>query len=177
MFEQWTIVKNCSKYSVSNYGQVKNNRNDFILKPRPDRKGYLRVSIPNNDGIIKDQLIHRLVAKAFCSGEKDGFDVNHIDGNKSNNRADNLEWCTRSHNLKHGYRIGLRSSPQNRCKSVRIIETEETFPSVRECARSLGCRHSNISLCLNGRQQSCYGYHFEWVARDDLNNDVHNEYV
>lgn len=172
MLEQWASIDRCPKYSVSNYGRVKNNRNDFILKPRPDRKGYLRVSISNNYGVVTEQLIHRLVAEAFCPGEKDGLDVNHIDGNKSNNSADNLEWCTRSYNLKHGYRIGLRSSPQNRCKAVRIIETGETFPSVRECARSLGCQHSNVSLCLNGRQQSCYGYHFEWAGLDDSHSGI-----
>jgi len=163
MPEIWLDIDNYPNYKVSSNGRVINKNTGKILKPRRGSNGYLRVSL--YDPSVKKQKdlsIHRLVADTFYDGEHEHLDVNHIDGCKTNNFVGNLEWCTRSENLKHCYRIGLRDSPHNRCTSVRIIETGQTFESVRECARYLGCSHSNISLCLNGVQKSCKGYHFEY---------------
>lgn len=163
MNEIWCVINRYPKYSVSNKGRIKNNITNRVLKPRPDNKGYMRVCLYETEGgHCKDLLIHRLVAEAFCIGARDDLDVNHIDGRKSNNFPENLEWCTRSYNLKHSYRTGLRDSPHNRCKRVRIVETGEVFNSVRECARFLGCEHSTISQCLNGYLKTCKGYHFEF---------------
>lgn len=162
MPELWLGIDEYPNYEVSSMGRVRNKNSGKILKPRPSRNGYLRVSLYNKDyGIAKDKSIHRLVADAFYDGDHDLLDVNHINGEKDDNFVGNLEWCTRSDNLKHAYRTNLRESPHNRCKPIRIIETGEIFDSVRECARYLGCRHSNISLCLSGKQKSCKGYHFE----------------
>lgn len=58
--------------------------------------------------------IHRLVAEAFISKNTDKEQVNHIDGNKENNYATNLEWCSQSENMKHSYRIGLRDKERLR---------------------------------------------------------------
>lgn len=136
----------------------------MILKARPARNDYLRVVLYNeNNKRGVDKLVHRLVADTFYDGSHDGLDVNHIDGDKTNNFIGNLEWCTRSDNLKHAYRNNLRPSPHNRCKRVRIVETGETFDSVRDCGRSLGGGHSNISLCLHGKQKSYKGYRFEYA--------------
>ena len=163
MLERWVVIDDYPNYSVSSNGRVMNNKYGRILKTRPDTKGYHRVCLYNNSNERgSEMLVHRLVAEAFCDGYQDGLDVNHIDGCKDNNIVDNLEWCTRSENLKHCYQTGLRDSPKNRCKSVRILETGEVFDSVRDCARYLGCEHSNISLCLHGSQKTCKGYHFEF---------------
>lgn len=70
---------------------------------RKHSNGYLRGVI---DG--KDVYIHRLVAIAFCENPKGYKEVNHIDGNKENNTFDNLEWCSRSENVKHAFQTGLR---------------------------------------------------------------------
>ena len=110
-----------------------------------------------------DKLVHRLVADSFYDGNHENFEVNHIDGDKTNNFVGNLEWCTRSENLKHAYDTGLKPLPNNRCVPIRIVETGETFDSVRDCARHLGCNHGNISLSLTNPRRSCRGYHFEYV--------------
>ena len=162
MCETWRNIADHPSYQVSNSGRVINKNTNRLLKPRADRKGYLRVYLYNSTGKPVDRLVHRLVAEAFHGGKHPDLDVNHIDGRKNNNSSTNLEWCTRSENLKHCYRNGLRNSPHNRCKPVRIVETGEVFDSVRSCARYLGCEHSNISLCLHGIQKSCKGYHFEF---------------
>lgn len=69
--------------------------------------GYLSVSL-SRDGRVRRKDTHTLVARAFCDGEMPGMEVNHDDGVKGNNRADNLEWVTSSRNNEHAYFIGLR---------------------------------------------------------------------
>jgi hypothetical protein len=163
MKELWIDIDGYPNYIISSNGRVKNKSTGRILKPRPATNGYLRVCLYDKDGQRRDLLIHRLGANAFYDGDHDGLDVNHIDGQKDNNFIGNLEWATRSENLKHAYRTKLRDSPHNRCKAIKIVETGEIFKSVRECARYLGVSHSNISLCLNGFQKTCRGYHFETI--------------
>lgn len=73
-----------------------------ILKTEKDTKGYIRVQIPNNT--IK---IHREVAKAFISNPLNLKEVNHIDGDKTNNKVENLEWCSHKQNIRHAIENGL----------------------------------------------------------------------
>lgn len=99
-------------YQVSNLGRIKSfKRNrEIILKPFKNRCGYYQVDL-NKNTKGKTYTNHRLVMFAFKLEEKFEYnEVNHIDGNKENNTLDNLEWCTRSENLKHAYNTGLKSS-------------------------------------------------------------------
>lgn len=108
-------------YQISNLGNVKsiqyfNHANNKIyprnklLKPLINEKGYFRVDLFKL-GKTKRCRIHRLVAEAFIPNLNNFPEVNHIDGNKSNNRVDNLEWCTHKHNMKEAYRLGLVTLP------------------------------------------------------------------
>lgn len=104
-------------YEVSNLGRVRslgnagNNRPGLILKPKIDKGGYLTIpSMRNNEGRLKSTKVHRLVAQAFIPNPDFKPQVNHVDGDKQNNRVDNLEWCTHSENTLHSYRIGLQKS-------------------------------------------------------------------
>lgn len=97
-----------TKYEVSFYGNYKSSwgRRNGLLKKGVSRDGYYIVILYHNKKRCADTL-HRMVAKCFC--EKNGFnDVNHIDGNKLNNHYTNLEWCSRSQNTIHAYKIGLK---------------------------------------------------------------------
>jgi hypothetical protein len=96
-------IEGCSstKYYVSNTGTIKNS-NGTILKAYIINSGYKTVKLYGTN-----RLTHRLVAEYFCPVTKDSTDVNHIDGNKLNNDASNLEWCTRSENILHAYATGL----------------------------------------------------------------------
>jgi len=80
-------------YAVSNYGRVRSNSTGKMLVPAPNRGGYLFVTLRARGGPRVNLKIHRLVALAFVPNSKYKIEVNHIDGNKLNNRADNLEWC------------------------------------------------------------------------------------
>lgn len=106
MLEIWRQIKEYPRYSVSNFGRVKNNNTDKVLKGYTDFKGYQRVCIHcRGEGIRKDLKVHRLVAEAFVPNPDNKPQVNHIDGNKQNNAASNLEFCTNQENQLHAYRV------------------------------------------------------------------------
>lgn len=92
-----------SIYWVSNKGRVCNNRK--VMLTYRNNSGYLCIDFTVNRQKTKN-LVHRLVAKHFCSNPKDYPEVNHIDENKDNNADENLEWCTRSHNKQHSMATG-----------------------------------------------------------------------
>lgn len=98
------IIEFQSRYEISNFGNVRNKKTQRILKPREHSGGYLQINVINN-GKAKNYYVHQLVAKYFCDIPKDikNKDVNHIDGNKKNNFYKNLEYCTRSENIRHSF--------------------------------------------------------------------------
>lgn len=98
-------------YEVSSLGQIKSLNYkrtglEQILKPSKDKKGYLRTALTNN-GKSKTIKVHRVVCEAFFKLDSDKFQVNHINGIKTDNRTSNLEWCTNSENQLHAIKIGL----------------------------------------------------------------------
>lgn len=119
MVEVWkTIPGNREIYLISNTGNVKTAdrigaRGRFIkgrvLSTHKNSSGYNRVAM-NLDGKFKEYFIHRIVAQLFVDNPNNKSFVNHIDGNKTNNRSDNLEWCTRSENEQHAWKIGLKTN-------------------------------------------------------------------
>ena len=104
--EEWKRILNFEdKYLISNYGRVKSIIfNTKILRPRIDKKGYIHYALKKN-GKTKEMKAHRLVALHFIPNFYNKLQVNHIDGNKQNNNANNLEWCTNGENQKHSYII------------------------------------------------------------------------
>lgn len=109
-------------YQISNLGRIKSLhrdcRNGRILNPAKNNSGYLRVALSNN-GKIRYDSIHRLVAEAFISNPKKLPEVNHIDGNKLNNSVENLEWVTKGENQIHAYKTGLRKITERQREALR----------------------------------------------------------
>jgi len=103
MEEIWHTVPGMEDYEVSNLGNVRSMKNKGkLLAKRLTPKGYLRVKLCIHS-IGHQFMIHRLVGMVFVPGYKENLQINHINGIKSDNRAENLEWCTGSQNLKHAY--------------------------------------------------------------------------
>lgn len=106
------------EYTVSKSGVV-NNSKGRVIKSRVGHDGYIRINIMEGNVRVSRQ-IHRLVALAYIPNPDNLPEVNHKDGDKSNNNDWNLEWCTRSHNVKEAYRLNLRNATgeNNACSKL-----------------------------------------------------------
>ena len=170
--EKWVDTPNNSKYQVSNTGRVRRLGSDKDCSTR-DRKGYPSVDLYEH-GQRTTRPVHRLVAEAFIPNPENRLEVNHIDGNKHNNNADNLEWVTHKENCRHAWDTGLiepsrsmqgRLNPNagRKGKPIRIIETGQVFSTLKECEKAIDGNNRHINDCLRGRQNTHRGYHFEYI--------------
>lgn len=168
-------------YQVSNFGRVK-RLSTFLADKRGKmyrRKGcILHLYVVHKRRTKTDRLVvhlskcnrrkavqvHRLVATAFIPNPGRKAEVNHIDGNASNNRVDNLEWATRTENMRHAFDV-LGYSPRYPRKRVRCIETGRTYPSMCAAARDTGISQADISRIVNHKagRASAKGYHWEYA--------------
>ena len=146
-------------YRVSDKGNVRSvARKDSIgrkcggrmLKPGYDKDGYLRVNLCKN-GKQKTRFIHRLVAGAFVPNPNGYSEINHRDENKVNNYANNLEWCTREHNVNHGTLIERSAQTRSKKAKATNIETNEviTFNSTVEAGRK-GYNQGGVAKACRG---------------------------
>ena len=107
MDELWKPICNYSNYEVSNLGRIKNIKFNRILNGTINPYGYRTVRLTSDNGMFKNHLVHRLVAKHFVYNPKpEEFNIiNHINERKLDNRANNLEWCTQTYNHNYGNAI------------------------------------------------------------------------
>lgn len=102
--ENWKEIAGYEKYFVSDKGRVKSLKRggERILKPQFNKKGYLIVNLSKN-GKVRGFLVHRLVAEAFVPNPKNLPEVDHLNDNPADCRADNLEWVTHSENIRRKF--------------------------------------------------------------------------
>ena len=163
--EEWVTVKHFNKNEASSNGNIRNSKTGRILKNKKNHNGNDICTLRDNHSIQRSVRVHRIIADSFYDGEHDGLDVNHIDGNKSNNNISNLEFCTRKENIAHSLRNGLSRTNDygKRRIKVHVLENDTIYNSINECGRCLGIDPSLISQYLRGEIKNCYGYHFEAV--------------
>ena len=163
MNEEWKDIKGYEElYKISNYGRVYSAISNKCLKSIKNTKGYLLVHL-YKDGNRKVFKIHRLVAIHFIPNENKKYNqVNHIDGDKTNNIVNNLEWVDNSLNEIHAYKNGLKGS-KSVSKRVRCVETGEEFESIISASRKFKIDRRNITNSCNGETKNTKGLHFEWI--------------
>lgn len=184
--EEWKKID--SAYEVSSLGQIRsidrvvfrNGRESRIkgrvLSPNVGKSGYLSVMM---GGLGIRQYIHRLVAAAFLDSNIECNQVNHKNGIKSDNRAENLEWVTSSQNIRHSYDVlgripswlGKRGAANKSSKSVvgKHITTGEivTYGSCGEAGRN-GFDFSEVAKCCNGKRKSHKSFVWAWGAMNGV---------
>ena len=185
MKEVWKQIKGYEgKYEVSNLGRVRsverigtrpNPRTgkdmaypmkSRVITPKNHPSGYQQVAL-YKDG-KQSFLVHRLVADTFVDGYFVGAVVNHIDEDKHNNRADNLEWVTQQKNVNHG--TGVERMTKSIHKRLRKIGQYDmdgnliaTFTTSGEASRQTGISRSAISNALRGKNASSGGYRWRYI--------------
>ena len=103
----YKIIPSFEKYEINVYGEVRNRTTKHILKPQKHSQGYLILRLSDSHNYTETVYIHRLMGITFMDNPNNYSDINHIDGNKENNKLNNLEWCSRQENIKHAWRTGL----------------------------------------------------------------------
>lgn len=105
-----------------------------------------------------------MVAEAFIPNSENLLQINHIDGNKQNNKVNNLEWCNQSQNEIHAYKLGLIKN-RNKIK-VRQYDLDDNFikefESMKEASKETGVSISNISQCINNKKKQGYSCGYIW---------------
>ena len=162
MAEVWKAVKGYEGlYRVSNFGRVFSIKNRKLLKPFISGN-YEHVNLYKG-GKRWHTKVHSLVANAFVANPENKPEINHIDGDKTNNRRDNLEWVTSSENKQHAIEHELFK--QRPVIATNIESGEEIrFKSGREAARSLNVNQTSMRYVLNGRQKQSGGYRFRYES-------------
>lgn len=168
--EKWVdVIGYDGLYSVSDLGRVASHHHGKyrILRPRVGKKGYCRVNL-SKDGIVKTFKVHTLIAKHFMPNPLGLTEVNHKDEDKSNNRVDNLEWCSRKYNVNYGTGISRRTVKLY--KSVNQYSKNGDFiaqyDSLTQAGQAVGISVQHIAACCKGKYPYAGG--FSWRYAEEV---------
>ena len=152
-------------YAINEQGQVWSHRRNKIMKPWPDGRGYLKVTLTVNYE-RETKRVHRLVMQTFCPVEgMENLEVNHLNEVKTDNRLENLAWTTKIENIRYG--TGSQRSGLTRSKPVAQYTKDgkliAKFSGINEAARQLNAQATRISMCCNGKALTHRGYKWRFI--------------
>ena len=168
--EEWRDIPQLINYEVSNLGNIRHKRNKNNLKTIKKDTGYLQIRI-RVDGKNRTFKIHRLVASSFVPNPDNKPFVNHIDNDRTNNNASNLEWCTPKENYdwcaKQGRNtVSLENLIFKSPKAVigtNVTTGETIYLNSMSDGKNFGFNQQNISACCAGKEKTHHGYTWRYA--------------
>ena len=150
-------IKDYENYSITEDGKVWSHFKNKFIKPHINNRGYLCIRLHNKEKSLKTS-IHRLVAIAYVKNIYNKSQVNHINGNKSDNRIENLEWVTHEENQLHAYKIGLKkpSYHEKFYRGITVLDTNTGifYNSINEAAIAKGYNKGTLKDYLRGKRNN-----------------------
>lgn len=187
MKEIWKDIEGyIGLYQISNYGRIKSlsrvrkgNKGapvivpEKILKQSKTKDGYLHASL-NKNGNNKKNKVHRLVSKAFIPNPENKPCIDHINGDKTDNRVENLRWCTHKENMNNPLvldifksRIGVKNGfSKSVIQFTKDNELIRKWDSMADVKRELGIDSSDISCCCSGKRKTAGGSKWKYYDTD-----------
>lgn len=154
-----------TSYEVNENGEVRNGKTGYVLKLQPTKDEYYSVSLRVNNR-PRMCRVHRLVAMAFIPNPENKPIVNHKDGNRINNKVENLEWVTYSENTQHAVDTGLKPA----AKTVEVVQYNldgtkiDEFFSISDAARDTGSSVEKIVACCKGARKTHNGFQWRYLS-------------
>ena len=183
MGEIWKDIEGYENlYQVSNMGNVKSlDRIDSmgrhvkggLMSLTPVKDGYLQASL-SKDGDNKKYKVHRLVCKAFIPNPENKSEIDHINGDKTDNRVENLRWCTHKENMNNPlildifkHRVGVKNGfSKSVIQFTKDNELIRKWDCIADIKRELGIEVSNISYCCSGKRKTAGGFRWKYYDTD-----------
>lgn len=172
--EEWRTILNYEDYLASSFGRIKSlkHNKERILKQRYNEYGYLTTCLCKNNK-IKVFFVHRLVASCFIPNPENKLEINHKRGIKTDNRPSELEWATRTENMRHSVKMGLHRAGRSALgkfgkyhnRSIPILQYDKSMRLVKEWESASEANRSNplftasgICIVCNGKAKTSAGF-------------------
>ena len=136
------------RYLINENGAVLNLADNALLSPSKNANGYLKVSLANGNSTSTDFTLHRLVALHFIPNPYQYPQVNHINGDKTNNHTSNLEWCSAQQNIQHAFKTGLRPGYMSADDKELYLQDVLAGTQVKDIAKLIDRRPETLHKML-----------------------------
>ena len=133
----WKTISGFSRYKASSDGEIytpnwKGGKTGKVMKPALDSNGYMRTMLVDDEGKTKTIKVHRIIAQTFNANPDGLKEVNHLNGNKADNRSCNLEWVSHQQNIRHSFDFGLQNNrgennPISKLTEQDVLEIRAKF--------------------------------------------------
>lgn len=171
-------MKEYKGFLIDDNLNIYSKRTGMKLTPTVGTDGYLQVQYRDENQKSCHNRVHVIVANCFIDNPNNYKYINHINSNKLDNNLNNLEWCTNSYNVKHGWHSGNRTHKNNTKIRVETLNHDliGNFKSIRECGRALKLDRHKIARVLKGELSSDYlGYLFSYIEGQETIESITQE--